>query len=318
MWLIAVGGMALATTTTLAGCSEAADETPRTGQRSTGSTQTVASGSLRGPEQRRPPTQPESTRLSAPTSVPLTPLKHLMTVEAMLNGRGPYRLVIDTGSAALLRVSPELVSQLSLPQIGEVQVSDPGGGAPVTVPVVRVGSTAIGQAVFEGIEATVGANLGDIRPDGIIGLALFARLTATIDYPGRSLRLFHRALPRRGRHVVRFTLNLGVPQITVSAANVMLRADIDTGGPAALTVPSTARLPLREKPRIVGKGRTARSEFIIRAAPLSGDLAVAGWITPRPMVNIVDAFPVASLGSGYLRRFVVTFDSPNKRLALRR
>jgi hypothetical protein len=273
-------------------------------------------GALRPP--RTPPPELASTRLTGSTSVPLIRLRHLMYVKVNVNGRGPYRFVIDTGSAALLRVSPALARGLSLPQVGVVQEGDPSGKNPRQVPVVRVASVAIGRALFSGIEASVGSELGEIRPDGIIGLGLFARLTAAIDYRGRTLRLSHAALPVRGRHVVGFTREQGVPQIKIRAADLELSVDIDTGGPAVLTVPASTRLPFQRKPRVIGTGRTATSEFTIRAAPLKGDLSVAGWTKRAPMIHIVDVFPLASLGSGFLRQYVVTFDTPNRRLALTR
>jgi CubicO group peptidase (beta-lactamase class C family) len=269
--------------------------------------------------QRRPPDAPAQTELRGAVTVPLDELGHLPTVRALVNGRGPYRLAIDTGSAGLLRVSARLAKALKFAQIGVVRTGDPSGRNSIEVPIVRVGSLTIGGAAFTGIEASVGTRLGTLEPDGIIGLGLFSRITVQLDYPKRRLRLSNLALPRRGgTHIVALRRSNGVPQIAVDAAGKTIWADVDSGGPALLTVPRRLQLPLAEKPRVVGRGRTATNEFEIRAARLAGELSVAGWTWRRPTIHIVEQFPTASIGAALLRRFAVTFDLPNSRVELAR
>jgi hypothetical protein len=160
---------------------------------------------------------------------------------------------------------------------------------------VRVGSVTIGGATFRGIEASVGTRLGALRPDGIIGLGLFARVSAQLDYPRRQLRLSRRGLATHGAHNVALRRRHGVLQIAISAAGKRFWADVDTGGPALLTVPARLRLPLLDVPRVLRRGRTATNEFEIRAAGLAGKLRVAGWSWQRPTIHIVDLFPTRTL-----------------------
>lgn len=46
-----------------------------------------------------------------------------------------------------------------------------------------------------------------------------------------------------------------MPRVEVRAAGVTLLVDVDIGGPAVLTVPSSVELPLRGEPVLVGVGR---------------------------------------------------------------
>jgi CubicO group peptidase (beta-lactamase class C family) len=276
----------------------------------------VTAARAEGP--RRPPDAPLRTELRGAVTVPLGELGYLVTVRALVNGRGPYRLAIDTGSADVLRVSARLAKALALPRIGVVRTGDPSGRNAIDVPIVRVASVAIGGARFDGIEASVGTRLGSPEPDGIIGLGLFARVTAQLDYPKRLLRLSHRGLPRQGAHVVALRRRHGVPQVAIGAAGKTLWADVDTGSRALLTVPARVHVPLADVPRVVRRGRTAANEFEIRAARLAGELRVAGWSWRRPTVDIVDLFPTASIGAALLRRYAVTFDLPHGRLELAR
>jgi Aspartyl protease len=268
-------------------------------------------------DQPGPPRRPTPARIELPRTVrvPVTRIGHQIGIRARVNGKGPYRLVIDTGSAGPLRVSPRLVSALHLKTIGTALVSDPSGRNPRAVRLVRVGSVEVGAARLSGIEASVGTRLGTVEPDGIVGLALFRRLTVTLDYPRGEFVISRRALPARGAHTVNFTLNRGVPQIGVNAAGLRLRVDVDSGSPAFLTVPSSARVPLSGTPKVVGMGRSAGGEFPIRAAELAGRLRIAGWSHRRPSVHIVDAFPVASIGSQLLSGYRVTLDLRHRRLA---
>jgi CubicO group peptidase (beta-lactamase class C family) len=290
-----------------------------------------APGPGAGGPMRRPPTAPARTDMPPkPVAVSLQPIEHLLAVDARVNGRGPYRFAIDSGAAGLLRVSPELAKTLALEEIGMARTGDPSGKNAREVPIVRVDSVEIGGARFSGVDATVGAGRvagrdGPPQPDGVIGLGLFAGLTVTLDYPKSELRLSREPLPApaagadaaAGAHVVAFTAERGIPQIDIDAANVTLKADVDTGSPALLSVASSMHVPVRGEPRVVGKGRTVSNEFEIRAADLNGDLRIAGWSHPNPTIDIVDLFPVANIGSRFLRQYVVTFDLLNQRLALR-
>jgi hypothetical protein len=231
----------------------------------------------------------------------------------MLDGRGPYRFGIDSGSSAPLNLSADLAR--GLPQVGSVQQGAPGGSGSRSVPLVRVDSLSIGAAEFSGVEATAGASFPGL--DGMIGVLLFEKLTATLDYQHRTLLLSHKRLSD-GPHVVPATLDHGIPTIDIRAGGTRLTVTVDTGGPGVLDVPTSARLPLRGTPTPAGTARIGGSTFTIRAAPLDGDLAVAGWNTHAPTVRIVDGVPVASIGAALLRDYVVTFDLPSHRLALTR
>src|SRR6185295_3438257 len=141
---------------------------------------------LDGPEggrviRQRPPSAPAKTELAREVTVPAKMVGHLFTIEAKINGKGPFRFTIDSGSAGMLRIGGALQQALQLPQIGEALSGDPSGKNAQKRPVVRVDSVEIGGARFTGVDATV----GDDAAGGVIGLSLFATLTATLDYPGQ-------------------------------------------------------------------------------------------------------------------------------------
>jgi hypothetical protein len=268
---------------------------------------------------RRAPAGPVTTELTRDVAAPLAMSGHLATVEARLDGKGPFRFAIDSGSSGMLRITPAMQQALQLATLGEAQVSDPSRKRVVKRPIVKVGAVEIAGARFTGVEATVGDSLGGDGLSGVIGLGLFGALTATLDFPGQELRLTRRPLAP-GDHVVPFTADRGIPVIEVQLAALTTPVDVDTGSPGLLSIPAawSPKLAFTGEPRVVGKGRTTTSEFDIRAAPLRGDLRVAGHTQPTPTIELIDHFPVANLGSRFLRQYAVTFDMPNRRLALAR
>ena len=269
---------------------------------------------------RHRPTAPEKVEFDAPVAVPLTTSGHLLVVAARINGRGPFHLVVDSGAAGLLHLDAEVAKSLGLETVGEAVSGDPSGKNPVRLPVMRVEALEIGGARFHGVETVAGGGRpGPDREDGVIGLALFAGLTVTLDYRKPELRLSREPLPADGSHVVPFTDERGIPEIEVDVAGTRIEVDVDSGSPALLSVPTAwvAKLPLGEQ-RVVGRGRTMNNDFEIRAADLDGVLRVAGFTVDAPRVDLVDLFPVANLGSRFLRDYAVSFDMANRRLGLER
>jgi CubicO group peptidase (beta-lactamase class C family) len=261
-------------------------------------------------------TEPDTIDMRGPVDVPLTPLEHLFTVEAMVNGKGPFHLVIDTGAGGMMRVSEALAKTLGLQKTGEVRSGDPSGQNVSTRALVRVDSVEIGGARFGGIDASIGGGAGPLQPDGVIGLALFGQLTVTLDHPKQQLRLRMRPLAADGEHVIAFTRDHGIPTIEVAAGDAKFQAHVDTGSPAFLSVTPDTKLAFTGEPRVVGRGRTANNEFEIRAAELDGEVRIAGWSASHPMVDIAGLFPIANVGSRFLRQYAVTFDLTNNRLGL--
>lgn len=267
---------------------------------------------------RGPPSAPAKTELDHDVAMPATMSGHLITVAAMINGQGPFRFAVDTGAAGMMRITSALQHKLQLDEIGQAMTGDPSGKHMTRRPVVRAGRVELGGARFTGVDAVVSEALRDDELDGVIGLRLFAALTATLDYPRQELRLGRQPLDAHAAHVIAFRTERGIPVIDLDVAGVAVTVDVDTGSPAVLSVSPAvaAKLAFTGAPQVVGTGRTTANTFEIRAADLRGELHVAGFAQAGPRVDIVDAFPVANLGSQFLRQYAVTFDLANQRMAL--
>jgi membrane-associated protease RseP (regulator of RpoE activity) len=129
-----------------------------------------------------------SLRASAQAhSAPLELLRsgHL-AVQVRVNGQGPFRLILDTGSP-LTFISTHTARQLGLLPPQPNKPARPGGlfmGGQVTLKSIAVGDTQVKNLSALILDHPIVEALGGFvgRLDGIVGFSFFARFHTTIDY----------------------------------------------------------------------------------------------------------------------------------------
>jgi hypothetical protein len=136
---------------------------------------------------------PEKAAVEMPVTVPFELLKSRhMAVQVKLNGKGPYRLIFDTGAPLTLinnRIAKEsgvLAAKAPKPAFGMF-----GMMGQQTVKTLEVGGAKqenVGVVVMD--HPTVSAISEALGPiDGIVGFPFFARYRTTIDYQKKELTL---------------------------------------------------------------------------------------------------------------------------------
>jgi hypothetical protein len=238
-------------------------------------------------------------------------------VRVMLDGRGPFRMLLDSGGANVL--SPEIAALFV------------AAGRPVP------------QAVRVGVSSIKGVDLGgqqylvaDIEPflkrveglddvAGIVGLEWFVRMPIRIDYARSRLTLYD---PEKFKYAgsgvkVPVAARGRLPQVRGSIDGAEGLFEIDTGSRASLTLtPGFAAkndLAARFKAKndvIMGAGMSGP----VHALLARGKLLKLGTVdVPNPVIAIPrDATgPLArgdlagNVGFGVLRQFATTYDLPN-------
>lgn len=136
---------------------------------------------------------PEKAGDGKPVVVPFELLKSRhMAVEVKINGRGPYRLIFDTGAPTNL-INNKLAKEAGVMKKGDKGVALPlfGMGGVKTMDTLEVGPAKLEKvpvAVMDHPTVTAISNaLGPI--DGIIGFPFFARYKTTVDYQKREITL---------------------------------------------------------------------------------------------------------------------------------
>jgi len=124
-------------------------------------------------------------------SCELLKTRHL-AVSATINGRGPFRLIFDTGSPVVL-LSSRVANEAELRGPGQRKLAKAAGAMPgqLIVPSIELGNAKaekVPAIVFDhptlkAIEGVTG------QIDGIIGFPFFARYKTTVDYANLTIKL---------------------------------------------------------------------------------------------------------------------------------
>jgi predicted aspartyl protease len=113
------------------------------------------------------------------------------TVSAMVNGRGPFDFIIDTGATQTL-VFKKLDAQLALPSSGGPPQTVLGIAAAGRFPTYRVAEIAIGPLRLEDLATVVldDWTVGGRSPDGVLGLDFLTRYFLIFDRGRLELRFY--------------------------------------------------------------------------------------------------------------------------------
>lgn len=174
------------------------------------------------------PLSPEDLLFACPTS-----LDHIGRVVAsvMIDGRGPFRFIIDTG-ANHSTVSPRLASVLRLqPSVQQaIRVTGITGTADVaSVPIdtLRAGDLIIANSRFPVIESPIMAGA-----DGILGAAGLRNVTLLVDFRHNKVSIMRshgESVPFGFTRVWATRLEGGLLSIPGEVGDVPVKAIIDTG-----------------------------------------------------------------------------------------
>jgi hypothetical protein len=254
------------------------------------------------------------TAQSDPQSAPLEVTHGKPFVMVMVNGRGPFRFVIDTGTGAEAFISPELADELALPSAGQVRLSDPTGQGGQRVPLVTIQSLQVAGVEFTGVKAVRHAlSDRDGSCQGLLGFVLFRNYLLTLDYPRRLMTLASGALEEDGeRSVLPFRMPDGIPVVPLRIGGLEIDAQIDSGG-MGLSLPErfASQLKFRSDPAFFANSQSLSTRFQLKAAVLDSDVQMGGYTFNRPFVEINPAFPLANFGSCAMQNFAFTFDQKN-------
>jgi predicted aspartyl protease len=132
--------------------------------------------------------QADEPNRSAAKPVPFKlakPDKPLILLETVVNDKGPFRFVLDTGAGGTV-VTPELAKKLDIHP--EEQQKATGAGGSVAVRFGTVNSFKVGETQLKSFKVVIMDLTGISKAietdiDGIIGYNFLKNLRVTIDYP---------------------------------------------------------------------------------------------------------------------------------------
>jgi hypothetical protein len=272
----------------------------------------------------------EPHRMSLPASilkldgdslaVPMESWQGRSVVQVLIDGRGPFPFVLDTGAGGTV-IAKALADSLRLPLEGEAQVGSPLGGKPLPAKIVHVDHLAIGKSLGLSFSC-VAVDMplpGPQRCWGVLSANQLPGLLVTWDFAHRRIVLRRGSLPAPdGRQVFSYEAD-PLPTVPIEIAGRRLRVHVDTGSAGGLMLPDALRdsLPLAGPPVEGRKARTVDREVRVFDAKLSGKVVLVGREFTDPEVELNPAARVGNVGSRMLRNFEVTLDARQRLIRLR-
>ena len=247
-----------------------------------------------------PPLPPEGAR------VPLLGPRDLPLVEVYVNGRGPYRLLVDLGSNVVL-LRRDVVDAAGV----EVILERPG------TDIVRMDRLEIGGASYEDVYA---GSYDELDVSGVIGYNLLSQSSFTLDFPGRRLAIHHDSLPLAdGDRVLEYLVQDRLPYLPVTFDDsTLLHLNFDTGATNWIVMPPSMADSLRvSTPRpgpVLFNNQTGAVR--VEIARLDGVLEFGRYRIERPIVFLDPEVEDAWLGAALLAEYVLDFDPARSRVRI--
>lgn len=272
------------------------------------------------------PPAADSGLAGASTTLPFEFIHNHIFVKIKLNGKGPFRVFLDTGGANVL--TTEAAKALGLEAKGALQ----GGGAGENsedFALTKVDKVELGGAWLERQPFYVMGSVGywtrrklGVEVDGIVGYEVFRRFVVRVDYDRRELTLYpSRTFTYAGPGVtVPFLFHEQVPEVEGEIDGMPGKFDLDTGSGADLDLFT----PFVKAHGLVEKYHAAlhRSDnggvggdiatYEVRA----GELKLGGAVMKAPVVHLSQSKKGAmayegaagNVGEGFFQRFNLVFD----------
>ena len=274
--------------------------------------------------------------------IPFQLIKNLIIIPLYINGLGPYNFLLDTGVTQTIITDTTFVKRLNLKNYNMIKVQGYGFGTEVEALFTRELSITVGKATINNVPTAIfkrdifdlSSYLG-IPIHGIIGYYFFNSFIVKINYKGNKLTIY-------------------APESATSRKGTMIPLEILNAKPYIKAEITTDSLPKTEVDLLVDNGSShpmllesyQKESFPLPKTTIPANLGVGingvvngslGRINALKIANftftdVLSGFPEfnarraplegvsrnGSLGADILRRFIVTFDYPNKAMYLKK
>ena len=268
-------------------------------------------------------TAPLYTRMERAVAVPADLRNHLLFVNVMVNGQGPFRVFVDTGCSFTL-FSPDLAVAVKAqpgPDDEDTATAFNALGDPLAVPRALFDSVELGSVRFEGVIAgilpmTRFTQIDGQRVDGVLGFSLFSEVFLGLDYPGHRLLLGpgwpENLPPLRAEMAVHE--HAEVPFIAAGLQDKSFEVEIDSGSNGSLHLPieMASALSWKAEPRPGPLIEAIDEETRDYLGRLNGRLTLGSLVMPEPVTSVGGSEP--TIGYDVLGGFCIVFDQRTDRV----
>lgn len=182
---------------------------------------------------------------------------HLPYCEAIINGKGPYRLIVDTGGSIALSLDADIAAEIGLESIATAPIQGVSGKAEsgqAIVQSVGLGNIACKRVMTRIFELPVPV---DALADGILGTGVFSTARVTLDFSRARLAVSKSSkTPAAGRAAPLRIVADGKLLTFIEVEGRRVTALLDSGADLVATSPSLMQdlFPQRELKPLPGAG----------------------------------------------------------------
>jgi hypothetical protein len=261
--------------------------------------------------------QPETGNVIVPgegESVPMLDFGGRPVVDVMINGKGPFSFIFDTGAS---------VNVIDSSLVDEIGKSTASSAEDTKLDELRVGTVVIRDLRVSAHQ--ISRMFGKSNaPRGVLSASSFPGNLVNFDYPARKITFSKGALKEPDGKTTFNYDPADLPSLPVKVAGREITVHFDTGAPYALALPTKymKELSLAAAPIEKGKAMTHAGTLPVFGAPLNGDISIGEYTIPTRDLQFTDVVPFASVepkgqvGNEAVRELVVTLDSLNHRIGL--
>ncbi|MBS0286104.1 MAG: retropepsin-like domain-containing protein [Proteobacteria bacterium] len=272
-------------------------------------------------------TPQKSLNLTTPAIISFDDTNNSIVVQVMINGKGPYRFLVDTG-LGFSTMTTELERELNLPKVME-------GGFYINnvvhqVKFYRVKELSIGEAKLNNYDFIVSPKLtviDDVKKvrnisfDGILGFGAFKHYLLAIDYPQKKLSLESGTLTN-DPSALKYKNDYNVPVLSIKFLDKDKKTldalfMIDSGFNEEFFLPPNINaIDLKPLKTTEGKGLGTEGESTVGIVQIDGYALIGNEIINNPKLayrttKMKGASPIGLMGHAIISKFKITFDQKN-------
>lgn len=268
------------------------------------------------------------------TTVPIDLVDNHAYLSVMLNGKGPYTFIYDTGGANI--VDPAVAKAIGATGHGSIQGGGVGSATEsvsfANVDTMQIGEATVRNQLFGVAPTRMGFGISGGRPvDGLIGFEVLSRFITTFDYAGKSVVLTmpgNAPAAPAAATTTPFVLDGRQPQFACSIDGIASQCTLDTGARDSISLfsPFLADHPQVVPATLSGIGVNGYGF----GGPSFGKLGrlqdvafggftlhnVVGDFTSQTKGALAEPFVAANVGGNLWRRFTLTLDYGKQTMTL--
>lgn len=243
-------------------------------------------------------------------------------IEVKVNGKGPYKFMVETGGGGLgARLDIRVFNELKPAVIDSVMAGDGSGVGGRVFPIVKLDRLDLGGYEISNASAMVrnyNEKQGVDQMDGAISLSYFKGALVELNFEKNQLIITKGKLKSADKNTIPFNFDRGIPVIPLSVGSKKIEANFDTGNMGGLTFHSddVTKEMIAGEARVVGRATTVSGTFEVKEAQLNIPVTVGDLVFENPTVNINDRLRTANVGIRFAKQMNITFDVTSRLMKL--